>query len=172
MAVYVIQAGDDGPVKIGYTSGPAEKRLRGLQTGNPYKLRILKVFDGDERHESELHRRFAGHRIRGEWFDPCVIESMPDHKNGIVAVGPFITGRGTEHDFAFDPRDGSVWCPSNLTDVPTLVLASLTKTMICEDRVFVPIEWMIDSFPSIAGDLLRIRQHVVNSGSALVGGNS
>ncbi|MEU9796431.1 GIY-YIG nuclease family protein [Streptomyces sparsogenes] len=54
-------------VKIGFTSGNPKKRLASLQTGQPMKLWLLWSSDGN--HESALHRRFAQHRVRGEWFD-------------------------------------------------------------------------------------------------------
>ncbi|MGP3938413.1 GIY-YIG nuclease family protein [Streptomyces sp. 6N106] len=54
-------------VKIGFTSGDPKKRLASLQTGQPMKLSLLWSSAGN--HESTLHRRFARHRVRGEWFD-------------------------------------------------------------------------------------------------------
>jgi hypothetical protein len=65
--VYFIQAGENGPVKIGYTYEP-EKRLIAMQ-GNHYEmLRILRVVPGNRYGERRLHQHFAHLRIRGEWF--------------------------------------------------------------------------------------------------------
>ena len=56
--VYVVQAGKEGPVKIGWTKGPVEKRLGMLQVGCPDLLNLLYVFvKGDRNLEKFLHRR-------------------------------------------------------------------------------------------------------------------
>jgi len=77
VAVYVIQAGDNGPVKIGYTSGSVEKRVASLQTGNPQKLKIVKVYeDGCERLKADMHAAHQKHRLVGEWFSPSVLDEI------------------------------------------------------------------------------------------------
>ena len=64
---YFIQSGDDGPIKIGFTSKEDPKeRLRDLQTGNPAKLHLIATISGDV--ERELHEQFKHDRISGEWF--------------------------------------------------------------------------------------------------------
>lgn len=68
--IYFIQAGDGGPIKIGYTQGEAASRVRDLQTGNAELLRLLHSMPGDMDLEAELHRLFERYRIRGEWFHP------------------------------------------------------------------------------------------------------
>ena len=68
--IYFIQAGTSGPIKIGYSGGPIERRLAALQTGHPEPLRLLAAVDGDRSTEAELHRRFHPYRRSGEWFDP------------------------------------------------------------------------------------------------------
>lgn len=67
MPIYFIRAGEDGPVKIGWAVDP-KQRLAALQTAHHEKLLILRVIDGEQAEEQELHRRFSQHRIRGEWF--------------------------------------------------------------------------------------------------------
>lgn len=67
MAVYMIQAGENGPVKIGVT-GNVWNRFMALQTDHYVDLSILRVFEGDEVQERLFHNRFAPWRIRGEWF--------------------------------------------------------------------------------------------------------
>lgn len=67
--VYFVQCGEDGPIKIG-TAKDLRMRLSSLQIGCPYELRLLGAREGDMLTESELHRRFARYRIRGEWFEP------------------------------------------------------------------------------------------------------
>lgn len=82
MAVYFIQAGDSGPVKIGVAQ-IVERRLANMQTGAPDKLRILAVEPtGDFDREAVLHEQFRDAHIHGEWFQPSVdllahIEGLP-----------------------------------------------------------------------------------------------
>jgi hypothetical protein len=75
MPIYFIQAGDDGPVKIGLARD-VWKRLSNLQTGVPTRLRLLGIIDGSAQKEKLLHRQFAAHRLRGEWFSfhPSMLE--------------------------------------------------------------------------------------------------
>jgi len=90
MKVYFIQAGKDGPIKIGSSNSP-ERRLRDLQVGNAQKLRLIFFYDvyrdkrGRRSHnpynnlnnlmlmhlsENDLHKIFQKHSIIGEWFEP------------------------------------------------------------------------------------------------------
>jgi hypothetical protein len=66
---YFIQAGPDGPVKIGIADD-VEKRLKELQTGCPHDLRIIGRIKGNV--ESRLHEIFDQFRLRGEWFSPDI----------------------------------------------------------------------------------------------------
>ena len=65
--VYLIQAVDGGPIKIGFAADPAA-RLRELQVGHPERLRVLVTLADDGGLERQLHRRFARLRLRGELF--------------------------------------------------------------------------------------------------------
>ncbi len=66
--VYFIQAGVAGPVKVGVADRPW-RRLAGLQIGNPERLTIIRLIrHGGIDGERELHRRFLGFRLSGEWF--------------------------------------------------------------------------------------------------------
>lgn len=67
--VYAIQAGEDGPVKIGTALRPWE-RLATLQTANPVRLRGVAVWWGSQREERVVHELFADRRLEGEWFKP------------------------------------------------------------------------------------------------------
>lgn len=83
--VYVIGEQDDGPVKIGVSKDPIA-RLRGMQTGNPRRLRIEHVLIGDMATEKIVHEYWepfaihsAGRRANNpdalpgtEWFKPEV----------------------------------------------------------------------------------------------------
>ena len=63
--IYFIQAGTE--VKIG-TAIDVRKRVKLLQTGNAYNLRVLGVMAGGLEQERALHDGFAYLRVRGEWF--------------------------------------------------------------------------------------------------------
>ena len=65
--IYYITQGSEY-IKIGYTTNNPEKRLIGLQTGNPIELKLALVTVGDKRHEYKLHSMFNDHHVRGEWF--------------------------------------------------------------------------------------------------------
>jgi hypothetical protein len=67
--VYLVQGGDDGPIKIG-SSCVIERRLTELQIGSPLALNLRAVIPGDMGVERGLHRKFALHRLHGEWFTP------------------------------------------------------------------------------------------------------
>lgn len=88
MPVYMIRAGESGPVKIGVTKN-ALSRLKMLQTGCPLKLSFIRLLDGDEAEERSLHRRFATQRTSGEWFTFC--DAMLTEDFGMIDV-PFPSG--------------------------------------------------------------------------------
>ncbi len=67
MAVYMIRAGESGPVKIGF-SDCIEHRLVKMQADNHEKLIVIRIFDGDLAVEATLHEQFSDLRLRGEWF--------------------------------------------------------------------------------------------------------
>jgi len=66
--VYFIRSGD-GPIKIGIAQD-VEKRRRSLQTAHPAPLVTLATTDGGFQKERAYHRKFAKHRLEGEWFAP------------------------------------------------------------------------------------------------------
>jgi hypothetical protein len=94
--VYFVQAGDDGPIKIGVARASIPARLKSLQTGNPAPLRLLGYLPHEScdallvrwrqdgirsgaiawAHQSRvsvevvLHGMFAEGRLEGEWFEP------------------------------------------------------------------------------------------------------
>lgn len=71
--VYFVQAecGDSylGPVKIGHAE-KFKNRFATMKVANFHELKILKLIKGDRSKEKEIHQKFAGLRIRGEWFRP------------------------------------------------------------------------------------------------------
>lgn len=67
---FIHERGNLKVFKIGMTTGDPDYRRRKLQTGNPKDLvifAVVKVTDA-RNYESQLHRHFLKHRIRGEWF--------------------------------------------------------------------------------------------------------
>lgn len=71
--LYVVQEGQDGPVKIGIAAN-AFWRLNELQVGNHRQLHLRAVFvGGDKRQVYELEQRVHAflmeYSIGGEWFD-------------------------------------------------------------------------------------------------------
>lgn len=67
--IYLIRS-DDGLTKIGKATDP-RARLVDLNIGHPHTLTLAHVIETDDmnRLESDLHRRYAGYRCRGEWFE-------------------------------------------------------------------------------------------------------
>lgn len=68
--IYFIQDQESLSIKIGYTGGSSEGRLKALQTGNGSRLVLLGEVPGDEAAERQLHERFRQSRMVGEWFRP------------------------------------------------------------------------------------------------------
>ena len=74
--VYIISdTAGRGPIKVGITSN-LKRRLRGLQTGSPQKLRVehsvrFKTRKTALQVEKRIHRRGMedGHHRNGEWFN-------------------------------------------------------------------------------------------------------
>lgn len=64
--VYFI-AGENTPIKIGFSNQPHE-RLAILQTAHWCRLSIVAKVEGSLAVEADYHRRFAAHRLHGEWF--------------------------------------------------------------------------------------------------------
>lgn len=69
-SIYAIQHGlNDGPIKIGITTGSPQTRLDALQTGNPHKLELLGALVTEfPLIEREIHDSLSRWRLNGEWF--------------------------------------------------------------------------------------------------------
>ena len=92
-------------VKIG-RSGDILVRLRALQTGSPYDLKLMGwIEDDDEKGlERRLHRRYADRRIRLEWFElqpEDVLRELKSH--GVCA---FIATEENAFEIASRDKDG------------------------------------------------------------------
>lgn len=70
-SIYFIQSGSDGPIKIGYTANPPEKRRAELQIGSSTALTLLGAIPARRPDERQLHLELADHRLDGEWFAPA-----------------------------------------------------------------------------------------------------
>lgn len=71
--LYVIQEGNDGPVKIGVAANAACRRVS-LQAGNPRPIVLRAVFVCENKPragamERAVHAHFADARVVNEWFD-------------------------------------------------------------------------------------------------------
>ena len=65
--VYFIQRGTTDEVKIG-VSRRLGARISSLASASGEPLTLLATIPGGRDEELALHRRFAAHRLRGEWF--------------------------------------------------------------------------------------------------------
>lgn len=63
--------------KIGITND-LEKRLRNIQTGNPYPVKY--VYNQERKDASKierwLHTQFHDYRMEGEWFNTITVEEI------------------------------------------------------------------------------------------------
>jgi len=76
MVLYVVQRGDDGPIKVGISRN-LKGRIKSLQTGSAEKLKILRVYkmaDVERAVHAELEKNS---RLEGEWF-PADLLSLVD----------------------------------------------------------------------------------------------
>jgi|TARA_Y100000296_G_C5011192_1_gene175190 hypothetical protein len=67
-SVYLIKAENTKRYKIG-TTQDVENRIKGIQTGCPYKLRLVKSISGDKYTEDRIHNKYNKYRVQGEWFE-------------------------------------------------------------------------------------------------------
>jgi hypothetical protein len=78
--LYIIQSNDNGAFKVGVSKNPI-KRLSQLQTGSPFKLKIILILEGKSRLEKRLHDQLRSFRLgnfKGEWFSYDGFASLPD----------------------------------------------------------------------------------------------
>lgn len=81
MHLYIIQSDVNGCIKVGRADDPTA-RLYQLQTGSPYRLKLLKVIWGGGDIERTLHKQLQKHGLRirkdGEWFTSNALAYLPD----------------------------------------------------------------------------------------------
>jgi len=80
-SLYLIQSFCTGAFKVGRSSDP-KRRIRDLQVGSPFKLRLILVVKGQGWRERAVHRALQGYRsqgtYKGEWFTEPGLSSLPD----------------------------------------------------------------------------------------------
>ena len=77
--LYIIQSDKTGSLKIGRSKNP-EKRLKQLQTGSPFSLRLIFAAKNKGHMEKTIHERLKRfkERRKGEWLDFECAGSLPD----------------------------------------------------------------------------------------------
>jgi hypothetical protein len=89
---YFLQAGTEGPIKIGSTKNLLI-RLRTLCAMSPVPLKLLGVMKGDA--EGRCHFRLGAFRIHGEWFapSPVILDFISENATSPNIVAR-LTGQG------------------------------------------------------------------------------
>jgi hypothetical protein len=79
--LYIAQSHTTGAFKVGRSSNP-ERRLRDLQVGSPFELRLILVVEGQGWRERKVHAALHGYRsqgtYKGEWFIEPGLSMLPD----------------------------------------------------------------------------------------------
>lgn len=63
--LYVIRAGEY--IKIGSSDNP-ERRIRDIESDNPYQIDVLKILENQGHLEQHYHEKHKQYAHRGEWF--------------------------------------------------------------------------------------------------------
>ena len=62
MILYFLQAGNNGPIKIGITKN-LEKRIRQLEKEAPYEIKVQALYPGSRGFEKIVHSKFCKFRL-------------------------------------------------------------------------------------------------------------
>lgn len=92
--IYFLQIEGGGAIKIGFTTISPVLRAKTLQTTSPHRICWIGYFKGMEHEEKALHKKFAEHYIRAEWFNPA-----PEIIAYINEVCPAFNGVDAERKF-------------------------------------------------------------------------
>lgn len=88
--IYVIAAEPEGPCKIGLSLNP-DKRLRQLQTGHPYRLRLFHTMEVPDVKvkllEKLIHKTMGPWRESGEWFRVDVETAKAEVEFALIRYG-------------------------------------------------------------------------------------
>jgi hypothetical protein len=98
--IYFIQAGNNGPIKIGFSRNP-QNRLIALSEYSPFPLRMVAQIEGTFGDEGKLHKRFSQYKIKGEWFHPSgelleYVKTIPYNQVVDICDPAFIAKRKQE----------------------------------------------------------------------------
>ena len=68
--IYIIRINNQDIIKIGYTASNKSliKRIKAIQTGNPFTLTVESTFGGSRLKERYLHDQCKSRHMSGEWF--------------------------------------------------------------------------------------------------------
>ena len=151
--VYFLQAGDGGPIKIGFTKGKPEARVRSLQTASPLKLILIGVVSGSNIEEKLLHHHLRSHRIAREWFHPVpqVTEAMALAMSGEFPKKPEIIP-APKKPKTHKPRKQGKFSPINeifeafggATCLAKAIGLSPVHTQTMKTRQSIPVGYWLD----------------------------
>lgn len=84
--VYFVQAGEDGPVKVGISARP-EERVSCITSNSPIPCRLIGYIEGSVFIEEYIKLHFMYARSHGEWF--VQDEKITSEINGFLETGVF-----------------------------------------------------------------------------------
>lgn len=83
--IYFVDAVGSKCAKIGFAT-ELSSRIRELQTGCPFEIRVIGLIDTDDiEQEKTIHRKLARWRIRGEWYPLHVAEDYLARRASAIA---------------------------------------------------------------------------------------
>ncbi len=144
--VYFVEAVGTGLVKIGLSADPM-KRVGSLRIACPVDIVVRAIVPGDRDLERSLHRRFAQHWARGEWFrmTPDIVSFMDQTEAPIVVARTFPM---RDRNVNYYPEDFRRLCEF------VVRVRSMTQSDVAEALGMEVSEWPISVF---GGALLALR---------------
>jgi DNA-binding transcriptional ArsR family regulator len=141
-SVYFIRELVSGHVKIGWTSGRPQSRLRTLQVAHPHDLVLLGYIPGDKATERALHEKYAHLRLRGEWFRydddlRALVESQP-----VPGLAKY-----DRRPLRFDPTPMRMAIVAYLRDHPSRTAAMIASDVpgITRGTVYTTLNRLVDA---------------------------
>ncbi len=74
--LYIIQSDKTGAIKVGRTSD-IEQRVKSLQTGASYTLKVVLFILNKGPHEKSIHKKLSKFKTKGEWFTYEGLSELP-----------------------------------------------------------------------------------------------
>ena len=73
-----VDTNDKRLYKIGFTRGSIEQRIKSLQTGCPFEIKLVDFYESDygQTLEKSLQNRFNYKKTFGEWFELDLVEEF------------------------------------------------------------------------------------------------